>query len=164
VTTIKTETAKSWDIPNRQHMDLVGNEESLSRRFQALHGAELRTRATGRYNCHGLTFASRRTCIEDAAVIEKILEDDNYVPVAPEQVRPGDVVIYYDDGVISHSGIVVEVLPESKRWPKVVSKWGPNGAEFLHWVHRSEYGQDYKYFRIDCSSETAIVRQIILGR
>jgi hypothetical protein len=161
---IETETAVKWPIPNRQNIDLVGNEQMLADKFRHEHDAEVRTAATGRYNCHGLTFASRRTCIEDVAAVQKILVDDGYVPVSPDSVMPGDVVIYYHDGVIDHSGLVVEVPQGAIRFPRIVSKWGPNGAEFLHWVHRSEYGQDYKFFRISQRRETAIISQIILGR
>lgn len=161
---ITTETANRWAIPNRQNIDLFGNERMLAEKFQREHDAHVRTAATGRYNCHGLTFAARRTCIEDVAAVERILKDDGYQQVPLDRVLPGDVVIYYRDGVIDHSGIVVELSEPPLYFHRVVSKWGPNGAEFLHWVHRSEYGHDYKYFRISQRTETEIISSIILGR
>lgn len=163
-TSITTETANRWAIPNQQNFDLVGNEEILATRFVAQYEARLRTKATGRYNCHGLTFGARRTCIDDASSISKILADDGYQLVENTGVMPGDVVLYYDyDGTVSHSGIVVEVPGDPMNFVRVVSKWGVPGAEYLHWVHRSPYGVDYKFYRMDHSAESAILSKIILG-
>ncbi|HTQ59585.1 MAG TPA: hypothetical protein VMI32_05150 [Candidatus Solibacter sp.] len=78
--------------------------------------------ASRKYNCHGLTFASRRTRIEEAAEIKKIIEDDEYVEINRNEALPGDVVVYYVDGDPEHSGIVVSMEPLAG--PLVLSKWG----------------------------------------
>lgn len=162
-TCINTETSNRWPIPNQQNFDIVGNEESLASQFRTDYDAELRTKATGRYNCHGLTFGARRTCIDDPSSIAKILGDDGYRLVESTGVLPGDVVLYYDrDGTVSHSGIVVDVPDILPRFVRVVSKWGVAGAEYLHWVHRSPYGSDYKFYRVDHSGESIILSKIIL--
>lgn len=164
LTCITTETSNCWPIPNRQHFDIVGNEEALARQFLDTYDAKLRAKATGRYNCHGLTFGARRTCIDDASSISRILTDDGYRLVESTGVMPGDIVLYFDlDGTVSHSGIVVEVPDGALKFVRVVSKWGVNGGEYLHWVHRSKYGMDYKYYRVDHSNESIVLSKIILG-
>lgn len=164
LTSITTETSAFWPIPNQQNLNIVGNEDTLSGKFRTDFDARLRTKATGRYNCHGLTFGSRRTCIDEAYSISRILSDDSYKLVAINHIMPGDVVLYFDgDGTVSHSGIVVEVPDSLPMFPRVVSKWGVAGAEYLHWVHRSPYGTDYKFYRVDHSDEFAILSNIILG-
>jgi hypothetical protein len=75
-----------------------------------------------KYNCHGLTFASRRTWIDDALEIRKILQDDEYREVGRADVLPGDVVVYYVDGDVEHSGVVVE--KGDIAGPLILSKWG----------------------------------------
>lgn len=162
-TRINTETSNCWPIPNQQNFDIVGNEDALAQLFYRDFEAELRTKATGRYNCHGLTFGSRRTCIDEATSISRILDDDGYKLVDIAGVMPGDIVLYYDhDGTVSHSGIVVMVPDSLPRFVKVVSKWGVVGAEYVHWVHRTPYGLDYKFYRVDYTSESAILSRIIL--
>jgi hypothetical protein len=164
-TGISTETSGRWPIPNQQNFDIVGNENTLVERFVTQYEAKLRTAASGRYNCHGLTFGSRRTCIDDATSIVRILVDDGYKLVDIASVMPGDVVLYYDpDGTVSHSGIVALIPDGPLKFPQVVSKWGVAGAEYLHWVHKSPYGVDYKFYRVDHSGESIILSKIILGQ
>jgi hypothetical protein len=52
------------------------------------------TEPTYIYNCHGLTFASRRTAINDPVAVRKILAEDEYIRVPQGDTLPGDVVIY----------------------------------------------------------------------
>lgn len=79
------------------------------------------------FNCHGLTFAARRTSVE-AADVPLILTDDDYIEVRDKKkVKPGDIAIFRKNGEITHSGIVVEV--DELRGPRLLSKWG-----FLHEV------------------------------
>jgi hypothetical protein len=48
---------------------------------------------TARYNCIGMAFANRRTCIEPEEVA-LILHEDDYIDVQrPADVMPGDLVI-----------------------------------------------------------------------
>jgi hypothetical protein len=81
------------------------------------------TNATRRYNCHGLTFASRRTWIWRAESIQQILKEDDYTVVDLIDVMPGDVIVYYNSGDTEHSGVVVNVNNLSV--PIILSKWGP---------------------------------------
>lgn len=102
------------------------------------------TSATRQYNCHGLTFASRRTWIWRPSEIRKILQEDDYERVDPEGVLPGDIVVYVHKGDVEHSGIVIaKGLP-----PLVLSKWGP-AHEVLHRVNDCPYSaMQIVYYRI----------------
>jgi hypothetical protein len=103
---------------------------------------ETRCEPTGIFNCHGLTFASRRTCVSDANEVKRILELDGYETVNQSNVMPGDIVLYRGEkGDIEHSGIVVDV-PKDKETdfgiPKIVSKWG-KFKEFIHRANQCPY-------------------------
>ncbi len=86
----------------------------------------LRSKSCARYNCHGMTFAGRRTTIYDADVIKRILKEDEYDIIPQETVQAGDVVIYWaESGDPSHSAIVLAPPdPKSLNVPLVLSKWG----------------------------------------
>lgn len=101
-----------------------------------------------KYNCHGLTFASRRTEVENPQDILKILEDDDYRKVSPDTVLPGDIVIYYGpEGDVIHSGIVTQI-EQPLKVPVVLSKWS-NIHEVVHRVGNCPYeAQNVIYYRI----------------
>jgi hypothetical protein len=80
------------------------------------------------YNCHGLTFGARRTWIHEPSEIQKILEEDDYIEVPLDKVMAGDIAVYRKEGVIEHSGIVVE---KPGLLPRILSKWG-NLHEAIH--------------------------------
>ena len=99
----------------------------------------------GTYNCHGLTFAARRTQITEADEIAKILREDEYEQVQGSDLMPGDVAIYFVDGDAEHSGIVIE---KGLLVPKILSKWGVC-QEVIHWLAECPYStQDVRYYRI----------------
>lgn len=98
-----------------------------------------------KYNCHGLTFASRRTWIWDSAEISKILKDDDYDTVELKDVLPGDIAVYYTDGDAEHSGIVLRIVDLV---PSILSKWGAS-HEVIHRVHECPYdAASVVYYRI----------------
>lgn len=92
---------------------------------------------TGRYNCHGLVFASRRTGIPPASMPasiepEVLLKRDLYGRVAPPY-RIGDVVAYRAlGGEIEHTGLICRVESiGAEQFLFVWSMWGCLG-EFEH--------------------------------
>lgn len=98
-----------------------------------------------KYNCHGLTFASRRTWIWKASEISKIVKDDEYERVELQNVLPGDIAIYYTNGDPEHSGIVTRV---NDLVPIIVSKWG-TAHEVVHRVRECPYdATEILYYRI----------------
>jgi hypothetical protein len=79
--------------------------------------------------------------------VKKILDEDDYAKVAPpEEVMPGDVAVYYKDGDVEHSGLVVKI--GDLNVPIILSKWGAC-HEVVHRVWASEYDcQNVVYYRI----------------
>jgi hypothetical protein len=146
---IRLETSKRQGIDNHQDAEVTAFDQRWSRRLPALHpNAIARTAPSPLFNCHGLTFASRRTRILDWQNILKIIKDDAWQEIEMRDVLPGDVVIYFDDeGDPSHSGIIVEA-PGDRLLPRVCSKWGSAG-EFIHWLTDVPqiYGSIHKFYR-----------------
>lgn len=98
------------------------------------------------YNCHGLSFGSRRTWIHDPKEIAKILADDDYEIVPFDQVMPGDIAVYYVNGDAEHSGVVIKVEPLQP--PMILSKWGFL-HEVVHKVANCPYdARQVRYYRI----------------
>jgi hypothetical protein len=93
------------------------------------------------YNCHGLTFASRRTGISDPAVIQKILTEDNYQQITDRStLYPGDIALYINplNNDIEHSGVVVDASPTDPLRLRILSKWG-SSYEFIHNIGECPY-------------------------
>ncbi len=86
------------------------------------------------YNCIGMVFANRRTCIEPNHV-PMILNEDGYVTVSEaSSVMTGDIVVYELDGEVSHVAVVISNTPDLTNGSsniQVLSQWGFDG-EYLH--------------------------------
>lgn len=145
---IGVETSKQNRIKTEQGLGLTNLDRGLDREFaDRFKNARRRTEVSALYNCHGLTFASRRTRIIRAVDVKKILDDDNYQIVTENNILPGDIVLYLSvSGDVNHSGVVVE-CPLGNA-PMVFSKWG-NGGEFIHVVRECPelYGPRIEYRR-----------------
>jgi len=145
---IRLETSKRTGIENFQLGDVSDFERNWAADIPRQYPRIVpRTDLSPLYNCHGLTFASRRTRIVEPQSIQRILTDDNWVELKLEDVLPGDIVVYYsEEGEPNHSGIVVEVGALSV--PKVCSKWGSAG-EYLHILTDCPlfYGPVKRFFR-----------------
>lgn len=146
---ITLETSKRTGIRNYQDHEISAFDLNWSRTLPRLFPrAVARTDSSPSYNCHGLTFASRRTKILEWSELQKILRDDAYVEIEMTDVMPGDIVIYLDQGDANHSGIVVEYRAGQTVLPIICSKWGSAG-EFIHALRDcpSAYGPDIKFYR-----------------
>lgn len=146
---IRLETSKRSGIDNYQGSEIsnfnLNWSRELSKKFPR---AIIRSKESSLYNCHGLTFANRRTSIIRMFYINLILKDDQYDEIPMASVLAGDVVIYYSDqGDPNHSGIVVEYSSQLIT-PIIYSKWG-NGGEFIHALNHCPniYGPIYKFYR-----------------
>ena len=135
---------------NSQIQEISAFEESYLPLFKRDYpDAEFRTGPNPVYNCHGLTFAARRTGIHETSNLLVILDDDRYAEVTLDHVLPGDVILYFSaDGDIEHSGVVISNDPGNFKVPKVLSKWGKY-FEALHPFNRCPYDfQIVKYYRV----------------
>jgi hypothetical protein len=150
---IRLETSAATGIDNEQRTDISVYDRNLAERFARKHPwAKPRTTPSAMYNCHGMTFASPRTRITDVAGISRIVGDDKWIEIAPKEVLPGDIVVYYDyEGDANHS--VVVVASENLLVPLTCSKWG-SGPEFDHSLSDCPniYGPETKFYqcRLGC--------------
>lgn len=135
---IVVQTRLGNGIDNRQNWDKIpqSNVTGCLKTWASFINDESTRRVneeSGIYNCHGLTFASRRTNLDDRDII-KILNEDYYQKVDNDEVNEGDVAIYVTNEGIIHSGIVIGIL-EGKginiKKPLILSKWGMMG-EYIH--------------------------------
>jgi hypothetical protein len=156
VASLALQSATGVDIPNEQDSAVDDAEferflVKFERDWKSV-GCVLRPSVVIRYNCHGFTFASRRTWIDDSALVPKILFEDGFEQIKKTlDVLPGDVVVYFDqNGKAEHSGIVVEA-PSSGTGlgiPRVVSKWA-KAHEVVHWANQCPYSvADVRYYRV----------------
>ena len=149
-TDIALQTRIRHDIPNNQSHEFSAYEKrlfpALERRFNK---AVFRDPPNPIYNCHGLTFASRRTGITDNEALKTILAEDGYHKVAPKDVLPGDTILYYqEDGDVEHSGIVVSKPESPLNIPWVLSKWG-SFKEVVHHANDCPYEfRNVEYYRV----------------
>ena len=119
--------------------------EELKKKYPNAHHRPVGPCST--FNCHGLTFAARRTWIAKPSEVQKILIEDDYVQVTYAEVMPGDIAVYRaSDGSIDHSGIVVERQRGSQ--PRILSKWAIC-HEVVHLPNECPYNEmTVSYYRI----------------
>lgn len=149
---IRTQTSRKTDIPNWQGTEISTLERNNTADLLRSFGNKLkpRTQESPIYNCHGLTFGSRRTRILETQTVKLIVRDDRYEEINNQHdVQPGDVVLYSDDeGEINHSGVVIENSGHPLFVVRICSKWG-SGPELIHLSTDipSMYGPFKKFYR-----------------
>jgi hypothetical protein len=141
-----------WNVPNR--IDPDPNPGYLALARQGIPADILRLRITlgpptGRYNCHGLVFASRRTNIPPVGIvvdIDLLLQRDQYRQVASPKI--GDIIVYREGTEIVHTGIVIRLEPVgSMIVPMVWSKWAAL-EECVHAERACPYRGTTEYWRL----------------
>ncbi len=151
---IALSTRLGREIPNAQILDVPPGHAERAKAQMRHHYAAIsfeRRPASGVYNCHGLTFANRRTGIHDDQAIADILNDDGYLEVPIGDVMPGDLALYCRGAEIEHSAVVLRVVrgvPEgtSLRRVDVLSKCGSAG-EYVHVANEGPYRDcDIRYW------------------
>ena len=152
IKTIKLDTKKGNFIENAQLFELSKFEVNQFNDLEKMinkNNAIVRTKPTPLYNCHGLTFAARRTGIFDSKELKKILRDDVYLEISIDKVLPGDVIIYYsEDGDFEHSGLIVSEPDNVLKIPRVLSKWGKY-CEVIHLANMCPYSfENAKFYRM----------------
>ncbi len=147
-TFICMQTFRKTCIPNEQRTMLISDDEQTALRVESSYGNKFRGEATPMYNCHGLTFACRRTGIYDEEVLETILREEYREIRHRKDVLSGDVVIYRNEGIIVHSGMILSV-ESNGLFIRVLSK-EPRYKEIEHQVDFTPHiGADKKFYRIN---------------
>ena len=148
---IVVQTRKGRDIDNQQFKEITPFElNQLHKLDKYRKDCTFRSGVSPIYNCHGMTFASRRTGIFELDSLKLIISDDGYEEVAQANTLPGDVAIYQEGGDIQHSGIVVEIRNRNISFPVpwICSKWG-KGPEVIHAFFNCPYKPEgIKFYRI----------------
>lgn len=130
---IRTRTGKFIPVENFPPTSLKLMQIRAQALLKERGTIELRSVDGYPYNCVGMIFASRRAWIEIDHIYDLLREDD-YKRIQVEDVKPGDIVLYKDNGAPLHVGLVIMVeriglTPNIK----VVSKWGKD-PEFIHFM------------------------------
>lgn len=136
--TVRSNTA-DHDILVQQHKDNARKANAICRNLPTIC-----------YNCHGLSFATRRGWLND---VSTVLSEESYrkLEMGEDELISGDIIAYYKrnrDGLrINHTGIVCvdasrainDYLDSGNDYTiKVVSKWGALG-EYLHFYDKNPY-------------------------
>ncbi len=122
----------------RDGNDLTAAEERVLHDIQ--HNLIRRGPASDQTNCHGWVFAGGRFILspDDVALI---IKENGYEETHEPHV--GDIVIYRQNGTISHTALVRYVT--EGRPAMVEGKWGTLGI-FLHEADQAIYGKDYTFY------------------
>lgn len=149
---IYMQTSRRRWIKNCQQSVLLDSEELTSQRAEAKFESKFHGEICTLYNCHGLTFAARRTGIFEDEEVQKIL-DDEYIEIKNHsQSQVGDVVIYYSEGIgIAHSGLIIfaKHTPNDLSEVRVLSK-EKKYREIIHLIVKTPYFHtEYKIFRFN---------------
>ena len=153
---IVLQTRRGRDLKNAIDIAPEPRHFEVHRRLKGKHPrwAE-RIKPTGGYNCLGLLWASRRTCLFDDLEnqIAMVFEDDGYrvLDSSREEVVRGDLVAYWtqtaDRRIFLHAGLVVEVQRATPGLaitnPLVLSKFDSTSGEFIHSYRDVEFPFEY---------------------
>lgn len=160
-TTIALRTRSDEEIDNRQMWRLSKFEWAQLADLNRFRDAKKLGEACPIYNCHGLTFGSRRTSVFSSPLF--ILKEDGFRQIAERDTQIGDIAVYFDsNGLESHTGIVVGhselIVPGSisgvGKVPLIWSKWA-KGPEYVHSVGYCPYDStNVRYYRLSWRGET----------
>ncbi|MCW3109625.1 MAG: hypothetical protein JWQ09_4131 [Segetibacter sp.] len=149
---IALQTRKCTNIANSQITNIAEAEIALemSKFREQFLGITLRPNTiSGIYNCHGMTFASRRTGID---IIDwSVIKEDNYERLENNNILAGDLVLYISDsGEIEHSGMVLSNIKDNPLSSLfVLSKWG-SGSEVIHSLYNCPYNKSQiRFYRCE---------------
>jgi hypothetical protein len=148
---IRLSTKKDNYIPNERKKERAPDSLRAAKALWTRQFPNIKTRSlSATYNCVGLVFGARRTCI-DPDQIKMILEDDAYRKLSSDgEVKVGDIVIYIKDNEYEHIGIVIEVIPDiltATHKVTVLSQWGQDG-EYIHSVEDvpEQFGRTWEFW------------------
>ncbi len=148
---LNLEDYEGINVPNWIDADPGPNVIALAEKNNPFHKIVTRlVPPTGRYNCHGLVFASRRTNIDGPTlpvVIDDLIIRDRFRVISIEP-RVGDIIVYRNKstGKVEHTGFVNRIDKiDKKPIVYVWSKWGGLGE----YEHQEIFCMEYDYCSIE---------------
>ena len=133
---IRLATRQNTWIPNiRRQPRPPGSMSAALAMLMAAHRQWKNRSLDSVYNCMGMVFGARRTCI-DPDQFGLIVKEDGYRQLAgAEEPVPGDIIVYRKGtGEVAHIGLLVEVHRDliAAIWKmRVLSQFGFDG-EYFH--------------------------------
>jgi hypothetical protein len=134
---IKLATRCGTFIPNERRRERPPDALRAAKEMWTEKYPNIRVRSLSAvYNCVGLVFGSRRTCI-DPDQLELILREDGYRRLPGEhEVEVGDLVLYRVGNKYEHIAVVVhkkQNFINACFEITVISQWGSEG-EYIHLI------------------------------
>ena len=133
---IRLDTRVGKAVDNKQSSPPDRQDVAIFERICQQHSQwRVRKPCCGTYNCFGLVWASRRTCIFESDEVRRILDEDGFRRIDLAQAVCGDVVTYHHEGskVIWHAGVIeIRELSGGGVVPWVLSKLDPMKGEVFH--------------------------------
>jgi hypothetical protein len=154
------ENWRDMEISDVRRRNAEGQAWDLMRQLGYGHADTTQRRPpTATYNCHGMTFASRRTTVPEDGDIALILKDDGYREIKRlVDVLPGDIALYYNRQKLVHSGMVATVSRFGETATiTVLSKWGSAG-EYWHAAEECPYARTRIQYLREARDGTGPVR------
>jgi hypothetical protein len=133
---LQLQTKKGNQIPNERRPERHPESMQVAHEIVKTHHTTAKCRSLcSSYNCMGLVFGSRRTCIDTDSFL-LIKDDDELTRVSSiADVVVGDIIVYRDNFKnITHVGLVIEKKPklvDGSYELNILSQWGADG-EYFH--------------------------------
>ena len=135
---VQTRAGANSDLTNFVAPAPDSHQQGLYEALRKRYGSrwENRKPVESVYNCAGMAWANRRTCLTEPAEWRRILSQDEYRQTNESDVRSGDIVLYVrlTDGEIMHVARFVDFRhePPAGLIPWAISKWNLQSGEDLH--------------------------------
>lgn len=160
---IKMHTSTDDEIENYQTFILLESEIIRANAIEKQFDGKFQGNPSPLYNCHGLTFASKRTGIYSDTEIWKILKCEYQAVASVNDLLVGDIILYLErdnETSIIHSGIVVTAnhsigtISEVRIYSKVLK-----AREITHSIYNCPYhtGNNVKFYRINHANRYRIL-------
>jgi hypothetical protein len=147
---IRLDTHTQKHIPNAQYRNVTKIAVAMEIKQEKEFNAKYHGEASGVYNCHGLTFANRRTGIYEDSALNLILTEEYQEIRNRKDVAVGDVAVYYENEGIMHSAVVIQVDRGLELNSIFVLSKSRSFKEIIHAVDNApaEYGRIKRFYRM----------------
>lgn len=153
------ETKARYPIPNEVSARPSPKHHAQYARLVSQHKQWVpRKSPSGEYNCFGMVWAARRTGIYEEAALARIIKDDGYRVIPPQDAVFGDLVKYaLEDGSTTHVGVYSHDLPplaaSGRPFKIILSKLNDSLGEVFHQLQDAWFPYHTIAFLTDRSAE-----------